>query len=274
MTTLPVVQGGLLGAMDLVDDHLAPPGSWRRRAAERLVATLGSRTEPFPCVFGVDALRRGGLRFAFVDAADTDAGAARLATALRQFVAAFPALPKRCSLVTFLDVPAYETVAAYQEVFWRTLTRLHEMDDVEWPAGIATDPEDPWWEFSFAGMPMFVVCATAAHAVRRSRAAEGMVITFQPRPVFDGLEPDSRAGRQARVVVRGRLATYDAVPPHPALGAYGDPGYREWRQYFLPDAGEPGPDRCPFEHARAAAALPAEPAGTAVPPAQKRGDRP
>lgn len=246
MTTSPVVEG-LLQAADLSDDRVAPPGSWRRRAADRLVGTLGSRTEPFPCIFGVDALRKGGLRFLFVDAADSDQGAATLAAGLRQFVATFPLLPKRSSLVSFLDVPAYGTVEAYQEAFWRTLSRLHRVDDAQWPADIATDPDDPWWEFSFAGMPMFVVCATAAHGARRSRAADGMMITFQPRPVFDGLEPQTRAGRQARAVVRGRLATYDTVPPHPALGAYGDPGYREWRQYFLPDAADPSPARCPLD---------------------------
>ena len=205
----------------------------------------------------------GGLRFVFVDDADSDAGATVLAASLRRFVATFAALPKRSSMISFLDVPASRSVEEYQDVFWRTLARLHRQDDAEWPAGIATDPDDPWWEFSFAGMPMFVVCATAAHTARRSRAADAMMITFQPRPVFDGLEPGTRAGRQARVVVRGRLATYDAVPAHPALGSFGDPDSREWRQYFLSDGADPGPARCPLDTTRASRPVPEE-----------RGDRP
>lgn len=251
---------GLLCTADLSAEDLR---GWRRRAADRLVGTLGSRTEPYPCVFGVDALRKDGLRFVFVEDADTDGGAARLAAGLRQFVAAFPALPKRSSLVSFLEVRPEASVSDYEEIFWRMLSRLRQLDDQPWPSEIAADPEDPWWEFCFAGTPMFVVCATAAHGARRSRSAEGMMITFQPRPVFDGLESDTRAGEQARVLIRGRLATYDQVPPHPVLGPYGDAGHREWRQYFLPDAAVPGSSRCPLDADR-----------RATPSAPRQGDQP
>lgn len=245
------MQRTLFELADLRSDELVPPDSWRRRAADQLVRTLGSRTDRYPCVFGVDALRKGGLRFAFVDDADGEQGARSLAAALREFVAVFPAMPKRSSLITFLDVPPAQGVDGYQEVFWRTLARLRAIDDRPWPEGIARDPEDPWWEFCFAGEPMFVVCATAAHSGRRSRSAENMMITFQPRPVFDGLDSDTPAGRRARKIIRGRLATYDSVPAHSALGPYGDPGHREWRQYFLPDADDQAPARCPLTGATA-----------------------
>jgi len=241
----------LLEFSDLRTEQVVPSGSWRRRAADQLVQTLDSRTDRYPCVFGVDALRKGGLRFAFVEDADTDAGARTLAAALREFLSVFPRLPKRSSLITFLDVEPGQQVAGYQEVFWRTLSRLRELDDRPWPADIAPDPEDPWWEFCFAGEPMFVVCATAAHTERRSRSAENMMITFQPRPVFDGLESDTPAGQRARKIIRGRLAGYDSVPAHPALGPYGDPDHREWRQYFLPDAADTAPARCPLTGATA-----------------------
>jgi hypothetical protein len=78
-----------------------------------------------------------------------------------------------------------------------------------------------------------------------------MMITFQPRPVFDGLDADTPAGQRARKIIRGRLATYDAVPAHSALGPYGDPAHREWRQYFLPDATDTVPARCPLTGATA-----------------------
>jgi uncharacterized protein len=241
----------LLELADLSDEGVAPAGSWRRRAAERLVGTLDSRTDRYPCIFGVDALRKGGLRFAFIDDAEGEEGIRTLAAALREFVSVFPALPKRSSLITFLDVPPGQEVDGYQEVFWRTLSRLRALDDRPWPQDIAPDPEDPWWEFCFAGEPMFVVCATAAHSGRRSRSAENMMITFQPRPVFDGLETGTPAGERARKVIRGRLETYDAVPAHTALGPYGDPDHREWRQYFLPDADVGSPARCPLTGATA-----------------------
>ena len=76
-----------------------------------------------------------------------------------------------------------------------------------------------------------------------------MLITFQPRWVFEGLEGHTRRGRSARELIRRRLATYDDVPAHPSLGDYGAPDTREWRQYFLPDAEESPSGRCPFHAA-------------------------
>jgi len=109
------------------------------------------------------------------------------------------------------------------------------------------DPEQDYWEFCFAGTPMFVVCNTPSHGRRRSRSGAGLTITFQPRWVFAGLEGDSVAGKNARRTIRARIDRYDALPPSPRLGIYGAAGNREWQQYFLPDDNATTtPDRCPL----------------------------
>jgi len=120
------------------------------------------------------------------------------------------------------------------------------------------------WEFSFGGTSIFVVCNTPSHTRRRSRYSPGFVITFQPRWVFEGLEPESARGAAARRVIRKRLRAFDGTAPSAALGNYGDPANREWRQYFLPDKNTDAEMGCPF-HAGKRSRPAAEPPATRCP---------
>ncbi|MEU8567793.1 YqcI/YcgG family protein [Streptomyces pathocidini] len=253
---------------DLVSDPRTPRlHAWERDAARRFHDRMLDRAAPFPCVFGVDALRKATLRYAFVPGGPERPRA--LAEALRDFVRLAPELGRRTSLVAFFQpdfdpdlqqdfqqeddaAPGHRTVADYRRELWDLLQSLHELDDAAWPEDIPLDPEDPEWEFSFSGMPMFVVANTPAHQRRMSRYFEYFTITFQPRFVFDDISEDSLPGRNARTIIRGRLADYDAVPASPVLGSYGKPGNKEWVQYFLGDDNAPGggESRCPL-HVRA-----------------------
>ncbi len=159
----------------------------------------------------------------------------------------YRSLGRLTSFVAFFRPgPADRPIGAYERDFWEVLQYLRDWDPAAWPREIPTDSEDPHWEFAFAGEPVFVVCNTPAHRLRRSRRSSGMLMTFQPRWVFEGLEGDSPRGRRARDVIRERLLSYDDVPPHAELGNYGAPGNREWAQYFLPDDAEAVPARCPL----------------------------
>mgnify|MGYP001163259106 CR=1 FL=1 len=257
------------------------PRDWKRRAEELFSARLLDERSPFPCVFGVDALRRGTLRFAFVDdtqdattghsahtADELDTAARGTARALGAYAAAAPGIGRRTSLVVVYrgalgphPGSGPDAVKAYRDRFWDLLQRVHTLDPHPWPAGIPRDPESPTWEFCFAGTPMFVVVNTPAHERRRSRGFPYFCITFQPRFVFEGLEGSSTRGRNARRIIRGRLDAYDDVPPASVLGDYGTAGNREWTQYFLEEEeGAAVPPRCPFS-VRAPRAPGAERAG-------------
>jgi len=224
-----------------------PAGGWQRQAAELFRERMLDGRQHFPCIFGVDAVRKGTLRFAYVPTGPrrTDA----LASALVTFVQVAESLGSRTSLVCFFEHdPSLTTVDDYSKHFWSLLQGLADADEAEWPEGIDPDPEQPGWEFSFAGMPLFVVANTPAHAKRRSRYFDYFAVTFQPRFVFDDLHPDSRQGRNARRIIRQRLLAYDDVPQTPHLGTFGDPLNREWAQYFLDDDNAPLPPtaRCPL----------------------------
>ncbi|MGV4930057.1 YqcI/YcgG family protein [Streptomyces sp. BHT-5-2] len=219
---------------------------WEQDAVDRFTRRMLDQDNLFPCVFGVDAVRRETLRYTFVP---RDSAVSSLAAAMTEFVTQAPSLGKRTSLVAFFQ-PEEEagTYEGYRRRFWQILQDLHNVDTEPWPEGISTDTEDPEWEFCFAGMPMFVVANTPAHERRASRYFESLAITFQPRFVFDDLAEDSAQGKNARKIIRARLSDYDTLPPTPLLGSFGAPGNREWTQYFLDDdnASHAAEGRCPF----------------------------
>ncbi len=224
--------------------------AWEQDAIDRFTRRMLDQERLFPCVFGVDAVRRGTLRCAFIP---NGQGIRPLAEAVTEFVSLAPALGKRTSLVTFFEPGGTEaTLQDYQERFWQILQDLHAVDSEPWPQGISTDTDNPLWEFCFAGMPMFVVANTPSHQRRVSRYFESLAITFQPRFVFDDLAEDSPQGRNARKIIRARLRTYDELSPTPTLGSFGAAGNREWVQYFLDDdnAPQPSDSRCPFHHSK------------------------
>src|SRR5262249_39725085 len=95
--------------------------------------------------------------------------------------------------------------------------------------------DDPKWEFSFAGEPVFVVCTTPAHIARQSRHSTGFMITFQPRWVFDKILRMEKTAEAAFANITNLLKRYDFIQQSPPLGHYGDPNNREYLQYFLDD---------------------------------------
>ncbi|SFJ92559.1 hypothetical protein SAMN02799624_06616 [Paenibacillus sp. UNC496MF] len=214
---------------------------WRREVFDFFSKDMTSEAPAFPCVFGATGFIRGQLRYSFLE--DTGQESLRqLSEALHQYLKIGRDLGPYTSFIVFFNIDRSDDMAAYEQLFWDILNRLHRLDPTEWPASIPTDPEDPKWEFSFAGEPMFVVCNTPAHELRRSRSSSTFMLTFQPRWVFEGVT------EQQIMHVRKLLKSYDQLPQFPFLGTYGESVNRSWVQYFMPDTNKVIPKACPFHH--------------------------
>jgi uncharacterized protein len=237
----------LLRRLDVEAGEAVLP-EWARTAFRRFSRDLESSAPRFPCVFGVKAFREDGLRFVFIEGDEHPDDLAEPARALARFVRTCRSFGRFVSLVAFFAPPEEEReLTDWERAFWRVLQLLRDHDEEPWPDEIPMEPEHDYWEFCFAGTPMFVVCNTPSHGRRRSRSSAGLTITFQPRWVFEGLEGDSVAGKNARRTIRARIDRYDALPTSPRLGIYGAAGNREWQQYFLPDDNATTPrGRCPL----------------------------
>lgn len=223
--------------------------TWGADALERFRRDLTNERSAFPCTFAVAAYRRQHLRFSFVASASDESTWATLPGLLAEYLATAPSIAPITSFAVFFRLEhSRHPIDWYESRFWAILQYLHVHDPAPWPADVPRDTEDPHWEFAFGGEPIFVVCNTPAHRRRRSRWSSELVITFQPRSVFKGLEAQTVRGEAARRTIRKRLRRYDApLEPSPTLGGYGLAGNREWEQYFLAETnGDPVEARCPL----------------------------
>jgi FPC/CPF motif-containing protein YcgG len=223
---------------------------WRKKAFLSFHADMTQENPRFPCVFGTKGLKQNQLRFGFFDDAEEES-VVKLAQSLKVYLPIAKTLGNYTSFVTFFRMDESRSLTEYEDLFWSILNRLHHMDSRNWPEGVSKDPDDPTWEFSFMGEPIFVVCNTPAHQLRNSRYASTFMITFQPRWVFDAIGLQTPQGAKAKKLVRTLLKEYDEVAEFPHLGVYGEAGTKEWLQYFIPDTNTVDSDRqCPFHTMR------------------------
>jgi len=216
---------------------------------------LGERNgTPFPCFFGAESVRNGDPLYTAVPSMTDRDALLGLGRTLLRYLDTYREHSDRASLVAFFAPPERPlSEAEYHESLWHVLQFLHVHDPEPWPADIPTNPDDPYWEFSFGGEPMFPTCRAPFYESRKSRySPAGLEITFQPRALFEGLDAtaDTEFGQQAREVIHGRLEGYDGVCPHADLGDWGNEGDREWRQYMLSEDHDQPPDECPIDVTR------------------------
>lgn len=207
---------------------------WAQASLREFRSRMTDQDNLFPCIFGVEAVVRGTLRYAFISSKGDQAS--NLATALQDYTEICDSLGKRTSLVCFFEHWAEEkTHEAYFQHFWQLLNDTSELDTKPWPAEFSPKPDEASFEYSFNDHPMFVVINTELHENRLSRAFSRVAVTFQPRFVFDDIREGTTKGDDARTIIRGRLKDYDNVDITPLLGSFGDESNREWKQYYLDD---------------------------------------
>lgn len=209
---------------------------------------------PFPCFFGKESVEAGDPLYTVVPSTTDPDALLGFRDTLREYLRVWKDHNKRASLVTFFE-PTAETLseAEYHERLWHVLQFLHVHDPDPWPDEIPTTTDDPYWEFCFAGEPIFPTCRAPFYDDRQSRYCPiGLEITFQPRALFEGMgvTGDTAAGERARDTIRDRVESYDGVCPHADLGDWGVEGDREWRQYMLESDPDQSPEECPIDVTR------------------------
>lgn len=204
--------------------------------------------QSFPCYFGVSAQKRGELRYSYI----THDAWGHLPETLRAFNHLFTRKEntRRHAFFLFVEPEKEEkSLSYYRNYFWNILQYLHDHDDTPWPEAYPKDPDHYLWSFSFAQEPYFVFGNAPAYKKRQTRdLGNGLVMGFQPRRIFRGLEGTSPGGMRSRKKVRERVKLWDGLPTHPNIGDYGDENHREWKQYFVGDDMEPLTGTCPFKH--------------------------
>ena len=214
----------------------------------------------YPCHFGANGELADHNWFTACDAGEPAADL--LAASLRAFAVVASTGAKRQSLIAFIGPPggapdgapgglagAGHSLSDDAARFWDLLGQVGERDQSPWPDGRPQDPGAPDWQWCFGGVPWFVIGFSPGYRSRRSRnLGPCLTMAFQlSERVFDGLSGSTPAGQAAKRQVRDRLASYDAIGPHPHLGDPLHSSTHKWRQYFLPDDNEiADPLACPL----------------------------
>jgi FPC/CPF motif-containing protein YcgG len=137
----------------------------------------------------------------------------------------------------------------YRKRFWEILQYLHQADEKPWPIEKPKDPDHYLWDYHFAGEPIFVFGNAPAYKQRKTRdLGNSLVLGFQPRMIFEGLEGTEKGGIMSREKVRERVEKWDNLPKHPDISHFGDVNHNEWKQFFIGDDIEPIKGKCPFHH--------------------------
>lgn len=234
----------LLTKEDFENDKSLP--DWLLKEYQTFKNTVTDKT--FPCTFGMAAEKNGELRYSYISHNDWS----NLPATMEAFNNLFHDQKRliRHGLFLFVEPePEEQSLDYYRDYFWKVLQYLHDQDTYEWPKDYPKDPDHYLWNFSFAEEPYFAFGNAPAYKQRRTRdLGNSLVIGFQPRRIFKGLEGTSKGGSMSRERVRERVELWDQLPKHPNISHYGDEDHREWKQYFIGDDIEPIKGKCPFNH--------------------------
>ncbi|WP_028785081.1 YqcI/YcgG family protein [Thalassobacillus devorans] len=231
----------LLKKQDMKDKSIVP--DWLPEEYETFHDIVTDKT--FPCYFGMGAEKKGELRYSFLNHDDWS----HLPNTVEEFMKLFEEPPFiRHGFFLFVEPEQEEkSIEYYRDYFWKILNYLNDHDREPWPVDYPTDPNHHLWAFSFAGEPFFVFGNSPAYKQRKTRnLGNSLVLGFQPRKIFEGLEGTSKGGIMSREKVRERVEKWDQIPKHPDISHYGDPTHHEWKQYFIGDDVKPVTGKCPF----------------------------
>lgn len=197
-------------------------------------AIAGMVADPgYPCVGAKSVFNRDRVRLIVLEGLADPDGTRRLHRELTQFVADHPRdedgearNPPLASFVAAFRGPAPASEADFEELLWRQLAHLHDLDGAEWDDLVSSDPADPDFGFSVAGRACFVIGMHPA-ASRLARRAPFPVLVFNLHNQFELLRESGRYDRLRDTVRRRDAALQGHINPMVA-----DHGVRsEARQY-------------------------------------------
>lgn len=204
------------------------------------------KNDYFPCLGARSALRRGTLRFGVYPEMTYARATLGLLADLWSFISEFPRGGE--SLATFVavfDGPATSSEEQFENLLWRQLQELHDLDVIEsgWAHEVSRDPHEPSFSFSVGGRGLFVVGLHPA-ASRWSRRFSWPTLVFNPHDQFVTLRRERRMeGMKSAIRKRDRrLQGSD----NPVLDDHGQSSEarqysgraveNDWKCPFQPDA--------------------------------------
>lgn len=186
-------------------------------------------SEAFTCLGARASIKRQEMYTAVVGPLADDRTTGALHRTLSSFVADYlDAGGRFTTMVVVFRGPTVDSEERFDELFWRQLKALHDIDarSHPWAADVSSEPMSEYFSYSVAGHPFFLVGMHPA-ASRTARRFTLPAIAFNSHRQFDKLKSEGTYwGLQARI--RDREKRLDGNL-NPNLSDFG--GSSEARQY-------------------------------------------
>ncbi|MFP7298152.1 YqcI/YcgG family protein [Neobacillus niacini] len=229
--------------------HQIEHEAWKKDAMNKFHERMMDKEQLFPCIPATMGYKLNRFYFGFVSNPQQPQASKRLAHLLREYSNIYKSIGTYTSLIIFYEPSPIcsvdLSVEDYEQLFWEQLNQISEMDEMEWPSHIPTDPNSTMWEFCFHGEQYFMYCATPSHINRNSRYFPYFMLAITPRWVLEKFTASPQHAEKVKTKIRERLSDYDSISIHPDLNTYGNNDNYEWKQYFLRDD-KTTISQCPF----------------------------
>ena len=143
----------------------------------------------FPCL---------GAKAAFNSHSETirgfdELGSAESTKALADALYDFSPSNQYATFVAIFERPRTLTEIEFENLLWKQLRLLHERDATrfDWNAGVAADPNDPHFSFSFGRQALYVI-GMHPHSSREARRFRWPTLVFNPHEQFERLRADGK----------------------------------------------------------------------------------
>lgn len=223
---------------------------WFRDERDKIRAKLTDQHSVYPCHFASIGETQSTNYHSYIltdmEGAIADEEIGSLAVTLHKFLSLPRVRPRhRVSLICLVGPPVVRTFEEERYQYWDVLSRLAATDSTSRESN--SHPDDPAWNFSFAGEELFCFAATPAYGSRQSRVlGEALALVFQPMSIFSDIRGDTPQGKATKARIRARLANYDGVAIFSDAGSGSESTLSKWKQYFPNVDGSPIEGVCPF----------------------------
>jgi FPC/CPF motif-containing protein YcgG len=161
-------------------------------------------------------------------------------------------LSEYATFVAIFDEPRETDELQFENIFWRQLRRLHELDAPHfgWDPNVQSDPSDPHFSFSFGGQALYAI-GLHANSSREARRFRWPALVFNPHEQFERLRADGKWKRMQETIRSRDLELQGSI--NPMLSDFGVESEarqysgraveENWRAPFKTVKG-----KCPFAH--------------------------
>lgn len=166
----------------------------------------------YPCLGARSVFNRSRASLEVLEELGTEAAARTLRDRLARFASDTDLDEGFASLLAVFRATDVRDEAHFEQLLWRQLELLHEVDDQPWDPQVSSDPDDPHFAFSVAGTAYFVV-GLHPQASRIARRAPLPTLVFNLHEQFEQLRASDKYERMRDTIRSRDLALQGSLNP-------------------------------------------------------------